>query len=146
MLHIIPEPRNFDCKFWQFDAQMTFILFDSRAKTNDRTVQDWHDQLIHGLNKWQGVPGNRVLWHVGKPRNHAAAQGAAENPHVPRFIPLVGVPIVVLHFICDGDAVEAAGNKQSILKDFDSKVAAGGQHGSDWGPRVCFRAVGLCAS
>lgn len=98
------------------------------------------------LKTRQSVPRNCVLGHVGKARHHAAAQGAAEDPHFTCFKPLTGIRIIVLYFTRGGDTVETASNKQSVLNDFDPKIAAGCQHGGDRGPSVCFWIVGLSAT
>lgn len=123
------------------DALQRFISVLQLAKASDRTIS-WSPKL----NKWQGVSGNRVLRHVRVPLHHGAAQGAAKDAHVPGFVPLMGVGVIVLYFVRDGVAVEAAGDKKPILEDFDSKVAARAEHGSYERPAVCFRAVGLGAS
>lgn len=78
--------------------------------------------------------------------HQAAAQGAADDPHVTRLKPLMGICVIVLHFTRGGNTVEAADDKQTVLNGLDPKIAAGGQHGCDSRPSVCFWVVGLGAA
>lgn len=126
--------------------QIIYFPLPSWAKMDEGKAHSSHNELIPELNKRKGVSGNRVLWHVGMPLHHRAAQGAAKDPHVPRFIPLMGVCVIVLYSVRDGVAVETTHDEKPILKDFYSKVAARAKHGSNGWPAVCFRAVGLNAS